>query len=93
MTKLQLVADVLPVEKLLQQISADVSALEQVPEFPLDSFLGLLHCVLHEGAVFAAGPAPSAGNDRLVIRVGGNIEIAAAAVGALKRYACHENPS
>lgn len=89
--KLQIAADLKPLEEACSQIEGSLLALEQVPQFPLEEFLGLLHGLIANISVEPLGSAASAGNDRIVLRVGGLLELFASAVGALERQLCHRD--
>lgn len=77
-------------EELASRIEQSLSALEQLPKFPLESFLRLGDAIAHQLSVEPLCPASGTGDDRIALRVSGHIELFAAAVGALERYLCHE---
>ena len=78
---------------MLEQLQSDLSALEQIPEFPIDEFLRLGSGVASEVSEGLGASALVASDNRLVVRLGGNLELFAAAVAALKRYVGHTNSS
>ncbi|MCY1535073.1 hypothetical protein D9M68_704630 [compost metagenome] len=77
------------VASLMDQLQHDLSAFEQLPEFPLESFLRLGDALSHDLSVEPLGPTATAGDERIVLRVVGHLELFAAAIGALQRYLCH----
>ena len=87
--KLEISADLRALEEVGDRIERSLLALEQVPQFPLDEFLGLLHGLIANLSVDTLGSASGACNDRIVLRVGGLLELFAAAVGALEGQLCH----
>lgn len=87
--KLQISADLKPLEEACSRIEGSLLALEQVPEFPKDEFLRLLEGLISELSVDSLRSTADAGNDRIVLRVGGLLELFAAAVGALESQLCH----
>lgn len=78
-----------PLLPALEQLRKSLSALEQVPEFPLECLLRLGQALADDLAVEPLCPTPNACDDRIVLRVAGHFELFAAAVGALERYVCH----
>lgn len=89
--ELQISVDLKPLEEACGRIESSLLALEQVPQFPLEEFLGLLHGLIANLSVDALGSASGARNDRIVLRVGGLLELFAAAVGALEGQLCHRD--
>lgn len=85
--------DASAVTALAQQLLADISVLKNIPEFPLDGLLCLGDSLLSDFSQGAGASAVVASDDRLVVRLGGNLELFAATVTALKVYAVHKSSS
>ncbi|MCY1363156.1 hypothetical protein D9M69_499040 [compost metagenome] len=92
--ELKLTFDPAPIEGFLDDLAETLAALEQVPEFPKSEFLRLLECLLPQFSVDALCSTSGAGHDRIVLRVGGVLEVFAAALAALQRNLTHrDSPS
>lgn len=89
--KLEISADLRPLEELGDRIERALLALEQVPEFPKHEFLRLLEGLISELSVDSLRSTSDAGHDRIVLRVGRVLELFAAAVGALEVQLCHRD--
>lgn len=75
---------------LVAELEQSLSALEELPEFPFDVFLGLLRALVYEVSVSVGSAALVASDDRISLRVPLYLELFAAALSALKDYLCHE---
>lgn len=75
--------------RLIASIEESLSALEQLPEFPFDSFLRLTSSFLAQLSVEPLRLAPGTGDDRALLQVVGDLEVLAAALSALDGYFRH----
>lgn len=75
---------------LAAQVERSLSALEQLPEFPLDGFLRLGHALAHDVGIAAGSPAATTSDGRIVLGVFLHLELLATALTALEHYLCHE---
>lgn len=77
-------------EALAAQLAKSLSALEKLPEFPLDEFLRLGHALTHDVSVVTCRTASATGDNGIVLRVLLHLEIFTSALTALESYLCHE---
>lgn len=84
--KLQIEVDTTETIALIESMRADLAALKQIPEFPLDEFLRLGDALISHLAVGSGCATVVANDDRLVVQVVGVLEVFAAAIAALKLY-------
>ena len=71
---------------LIESMRADLAALKQIPEFPVDELLRLGDGLLSHLAVGGGCATVVACDGRLVVQVVGVLEVFAATLAALKLY-------
>jgi len=86
MEKLQLDVEVEGAADFLRPLGETLKSLEQFPELPLQAFRDLVAHSLHELPVSLDSTAFAAGDLRVVVRPGRNLELVTAALGALEGY-------
>ncbi|KMN08925.1 hypothetical protein TU84_15425 [Pseudomonas helleri] len=85
-SKLQIEVDATGAIALIESMRADISALKDIPEFPIEKILRLGESLIAQLSVGAGCTAVVANDDRVIIQVVGVLEVFAAAVAALKLY-------
>ena len=86
MKKLELEVSVEGVEDLVRPLIEAMQSLEHLPEFPLQVFSDLVTNSLHDLSVGFDSSALTAGDFRVVIRSGRDLELITAALLALNAY-------
>lgn len=83
---LQIEVDTTETIALLESMQADLSALKDIPEFPIEEILRLGESLIAQLSVGAGCTTLVASDDRVIIQVIGVLKVFAAAVAALKLY-------
>lgn len=83
---LQIEVDAAQTITLIETLRADLAALKDIPQFPLDEFLRLGDGLISDLSVGSSCLAADTGDGRIVVQVVGMLEVFAAAIAALKLY-------
>ena len=85
-SKLQIEVDATETIELIESMRADISALKDIPEFPVEEIPRLGESLIAQLSVGTGCTAIIASDDRVIIQVVGVLKVFAAAVAALELY-------